>query len=245
MSISAGRSDGTDPAVDAHASSEEIVGTDRAEVAALIILMLVCVGLPLISGIVRGHPVLGVANAVLLGLVGWGLYLLLQMCVFQPASIARACRFADRLSATTRSEAPDEAMHRSWIEGSPGAITVGGDGRIWLADRSTGFESLTFARADVAHAETVLLHHAPPHAGRGLGIGVGVPLGGGFVLGMVPGGRPRPQSARYGVALRYRAPADVVRSTLIPFGPDLTAAASMTRMLTAAGDIQRTQFSQV
>jgi hypothetical protein len=38
--------------------------TDRAEGAALISLMTVCVGLPLIGGIVRGHPVLRVANAL-------------------------------------------------------------------------------------------------------------------------------------------------------------------------------------
>lgn len=83
------REGGGDPDDQARAIEAMVSSTERVEGIVAIGLMAICIGLPVLSGIVRGHPVLGVANALLLGLIGWGLVLLVQGLLLQPISIVR------------------------------------------------------------------------------------------------------------------------------------------------------------
>ncbi|WP_454883435.1 hypothetical protein [Sphingomonas oryzagri] len=149
------RQGGGDPDAQARAISAMVRATERVEGTLAIGLMAICVGLPVIGGIVRGHPVLGLANALLLGLIGWGLVLLVQALLLQPISIVRYHRAADRLCRTLRSTSGVGAMHHSWADAAPGAITVAADGRAWLADRSTDYQPVMLAPESIVHAEAI------------------------------------------------------------------------------------------
>lgn len=220
-----GASDGSGRAIE-----RMVATTERTEGTIAIGAMAVCIGLPLLSGIVRRHPVLGAANALLLGLVGWGLLLLVQALLLQPISIIRYGRAADRLARALRSASGTGALQRSWADDAPGAITVAADGHVWLADRSTGFRSVTLAPADIIHAEAVTIVAAAPRARRSWpSVGVGVPLGGGLVAAIVPGrSKPAETRVRHAVAITYRdGDTGAACSTAIPFGADGEAARTM------------------
>jgi hypothetical protein len=196
----------------------------------LVGLVAVCIGLPLVLGISRGHPLLGITNALLLGLVGWGAALLIHALILNPVSSVRYARAANRLNRRLRSEAEPAAMHRSWSEGAPGAITVTRDGRVWLADRSTNYRSIMLDRADIRHAEAVSHYSLRQPRSPRAAFGIGLPVGSGLMATIVrtPRQKAPKVSASHALILHYVAGDDpAIRSTTIPFGADLAGAKLM------------------
>jgi len=214
--------------------------TERASGVVLIGIMATCIGLPFLSGIVRGHPVIGIANAILLGLVGWGLALLIHAIILTPLGAVRYGRAAKTLARAVRQGAEAIALHRSWSDTTPGAVTVSAGGRLWLADRSTGYRVAVLDRTDIHAVEAVTDWAEQGRASRPIGFGIGVPLGGGLLMTIARAPKVRAPKLRvsHAVVMRYAASGDpAIRVARIPFGPDHEGARTMAALLggTSAG----------
>ena len=214
--------------------ADMVAGTERTSRNVLTGLMAICVGLPLLLGLVRAHPLLGVANALLLGLVGWGLARLVHTLILNPVSVVRYARAAARLGRNVQTEGDAVALHRSWSEGTPGAITVTSDGRVRLADRSTGYHPIALDRGDIRHAEVITntLIHEPRRSG--FAFGMGIPLGGGLMahFARIPHNKAPQIRTSHMLVIRYAERGDAaIRTTSIPFGPDLADARFMAAIL--------------
>ena len=215
------------------AITETVAGMEWIGAIIFLATAAICVGVPLVRGIWYGHPLLGLANAILLGLAGLGLLFLINLFVLIPVTVVRYGRAASLLGKRLAEANPAPAMHRSWSDRTPGAITVAGDGRVWLADRSTGYRPLALQRSDIIDAEPVTIHSGRRFRVPAPVIGVGVPLGGGLMV-TVPLGRGRrvPRDrVRYAMSLRYRSSDGIERSTLIPFGADGGGSHAMSKLL--------------
>lgn len=225
-----GQANDDDDDLTARAIADMAAGTERTSGMVLVGLLAVCIGLPLLLGFARGHPLLGIANALLLGLVGWGAALLVHAMVLNPVRVVCYARAANRLDRRLRSTGEPAALHRSWSEGMPGAITVARDGRVWLADRSTGYRPIILERAEIRHAEAVSHYSLHQLRGPGTAIGIGLPVGGGLIATIVRAPRPKAPKVRasHALVMHYVAHDDAaIRSTIIPFGPDLGGAKLM------------------
>jgi len=230
---------GDEDELNARAIAAMVAGTERTSAIILVGLMAVCIGLPLLFGIARGHPLLGIANALLLGLVGWGAALLIHVAVLNPVSAIRYARAANLLDRRIRCEAGSVALHRCWSEGSPGAITVTHDGRVRLADRSTHYRPIVLERADIRRAEAVAHYHLHQPGHPRTAFGIGLPIGGGLMATIARTPRPKAPrvSASHAVVMHYAERDNpVIRSTNIPLGGDLAGARMMAAMLQGKPD---------
>jgi hypothetical protein len=218
----------------ARAIADMVAGTERTSGIVITGVMAVAIGMPLLLGVLHGHPLLGAANALLLGLVGWGLAMPVHALVLSPVRIVRYSRAAKRLGRSVQDEAQAVALHRSWSEGAPGAITVARDGRVWLADRSTRYRPVTLDRTDIHHAEAISHMTVDAPSRSRVAMGVGVPIGGGLIatLSRTPRERPAQVRTSHALVLHYLERGDsAVRATTIPFGSDLAGARFMAAVL--------------
>lgn len=214
----------------ARAIADMVASTERTSGVVLVGLMAVCIGLPLLLGTARGHTLLGIVNALVLGLIGWGAATLIHAVFLNPISVVRYSRAANRLDRRLQSTGEPAALHRSWSEGAPGAITVARDGRVWLADQSTHYRPVVLARADIRHAEAVSHYSLRQPRGPRAAFGIGLPIGGGMMATIMRTPRPKAPkvSASHALVMHYVEGDDpAIRSTTIPFGPDLGAAKLM------------------
>lgn len=229
------RHEADDDARGARAIADMVSRIEWARAILFLIVAVICVGVPLLRGIVHGHPLLGLAAAILLGLVGLVLLFLINLFVLIPITVIRFERAAKSLRRQLELLTPAPVLCRSWTDRAPGAITISADRRVWLADRSTGYRPVMLMVDDILGSDTIIMSSALRRRLRGPAIGLGVPVGGGVIMTVSIGrkGAPAPVRVRHAVRLRYRGTAgDHV--TLIPFSGDANGARVLAALLAAA-----------
>jgi hypothetical protein len=187
-------------------------------------IMTIFVGLPLLLGVLHGHPVLGVINAILLGFVGTFLCRGVALFLLAPLHGLRYGRVMRRLAATLASLAPDAVSTTQWMAGAPGALAITRLGTVLLVDRSTAYRIISLADDEIVgvdrHVEEDIRMTSRSRPGLALGLSAGRGLFGAWTFGgrTVTDARMMRSSS---VILRYQREDDRdIRCAVIPFGSD-------------------------
>jgi hypothetical protein len=152
-------------------------------------------------------------------------------------ALVRRVRFgsaARRLRAMLMQAADLTTPPCTWYTGAPGAFALDAGGELVLVDRSTRYEVLRLARADIADVSVerdVTQVTTTRHSGRSMIGGVG----GGFFGGWVSGGRSTSVSRNLEQAyleIRYQLQASgLVSTSVVPFGSDRREAEAVCAMI--------------
>ena len=201
-----------------------IYQTERIETLLPRSIMTVFIGLPILLGVLYGHLILGIVNALLLGFVGAFLCRVLAVTLLAPLHALRYGRVMRRLAATLVGLAPDATLRTHWMAAAPGALAITRFSTVLLVDRSTDYRFISLGdkqivAVDIRVDEDMRLttRHRP---GWALGLSAGRGLFGAWTLGgrTVTDARVRRSNS---VLLRYQRDDDcAIRCAVIPFGPD-------------------------
>lgn len=187
-------------------------------------IMSVFIGLPILLGVLHGHPILGLLNAFLLLFVGAFLCRVVAMLVLAPLHAVRYVRVMRTLSATLGRLAPDAILTAQWMAGAPGALAITRLDTVLLVDRSTGYRFIALADEEIVAVDRKVDEDVRMTTRRRPAFTLGMNVGRGLLGAWTFGGRSVTDArvARsYTVILRYQREDDpAICSALIPFGAD-------------------------
>jgi len=212
------------------AVAQTVRRVESTAAALFLIVTALFVGLPLIRGIASGHPLLGLVNAALLGLLGLVMLFIVNLVVLIPVTTFSYARASVALRRRLAVANPIPEIEWSWSNRCPGAMSLGRDGRIWLADRSTGYAPIQFDRRSILRAEVTTRSMIRARRPSWFVTGVAGLIGDDVIATVTPSERPAPLLVRvsHHLILDYLDPdSGVARSTAIPFGQSADAARKM------------------
>lgn len=204
--------------------------TERVEGLTPLAIMAFFIGMPLAMGLLKGHPILAIINAVLLGLIGIVIVRIVSAVILTPMRSVRYRRAAHTLDAALALRAPTATVRRSWSDVAPGALAIIPAGHVLLVDRSTEFATVRLDVTQIAGVDIVTDASVQMTERRRPGLMLALPLGG-LIGGLTVAGRATTIARiaeTHALALRYQLAANgPVRTSLIPFGQDRDGAASL------------------
>ncbi|PXA86238.1 hypothetical protein DMC47_35265 [Nostoc sp. 3335mG] len=197
---------------------------ERIETVAPRAIMIVFIGLPILLGMLHGHPIFGLLNAVALGFVGAFLCRVVAVAILAPIHALQYGRVMRSLAATLDTLAPDATTKAQWIAGAPGALAITRASTLLLVDRSTDYRFISLADEEIVAVDRQVDEDVRMTTRRRSSLTLGAGLGRGIFGGWTVGGRTV-SNARImrstTVVLRYQREEDpTIRCALIPFGPD-------------------------
>lgn len=215
-----------------------VARTERIEALTPLAIMACFVGMPLVTTLIKGHPIMAVINAVMLGLIGTMVVRIVCLIVLAPLRALRFARAARALDAALADQLPTGAIRHRWSDCAPGAIAVARTGHALLVDRSTGYLVRRLEPGQIAGVDVVTDATVKMVERRRPGIMVGMPLGG-LVGGLTLSGRAKTTTRiaeRHDLALRYQSIANgIVTTSLIPFGSDRDGAFALKLLIDRMG----------
>ena len=211
-----------------------VARTERLEILGPLAIMAFFIGMPLVTTLRNGHPILALLNTLLLGLIGTVVVRIVGLLVLAPLRAIRYRNAARALDAMLAGRASADAVRHRWSASAPGAIAVERSGRVLLIDRTTDYVVTQLQHDQIAGVDIVADTKVRTIERHRSGFVLAVPLGG-LITGLTLPGRSTliiRIAEHHGLALRFQARTNgSVVTSLIPFGGDRDGAASLKVLL--------------